>query len=35
MGHALFVILHIIAILFGFVGLVITVPLHIIYTNMK
>lgn len=31
MGHIIFVILHLLAILFGLVGLIITVPLHIIY----
>jgi len=32
MGHVMFVILHIIAVLFGLIGLFITIPLHIIYT---
>lgn len=31
MGHVIFVILHILAVLFGLVGLVITIPLHLIY----
>ena len=31
MGHLLFIILHVIAILFGFVFLIITIPLHLIY----
>jgi len=32
MGHILFIILHLLALAFGIVGLVITIPLHIIYT---
>jgi len=35
MGHAIFIILHILAILFGLVGLIITIPLHIIYAAVK
>jgi len=35
MGHVLFCILHLLAILFGLVGLIVTVPLHIIYACMK
>ncbi len=35
MGHIMFIILHIIAILFGFVLLIITIPLHIIYSCMR
>lgn len=35
MGHFIFCLLHLTAILFGFVGLIITVPLHIIYAAMK
>ena len=31
MGHLLFIILHVIATLFGFVFLIITIPLHLIY----
>ena len=31
MGHVLFVVLHIVAVLFGFWALLITVPLHLIY----
>jgi len=31
MGHSLFIILHVIAVLFGFVFLFITIPLHLIY----
>lgn len=30
-GHIIFVILHLLAILFGLVGLIVTIPLHIIY----
>jgi hypothetical protein len=32
MGHLLFIILHILALLFGFVGLILTIPLHLIYS---
>ena len=35
MGHVVFIILHILAILFGVVWLVITVPLHLIYIAIK
>lgn len=35
MGNLLFCILHLFAIMFGFVLLVVTVPLHIIYCAMK
>ena len=35
MGHFIFVILHFMVVLFGVVGLVITVPLHIIYSAVK
>jgi len=31
MGHFLFVVLHIVAILFGAMWLIITIPLHLIY----
>ena len=31
MGHLLFIILHIVAILFGVVWLIVTIPLHLIY----
>lgn len=31
MGHIVFLGLHLLAILFGIVGLVVTIPLHIIY----
>lgn len=34
MGHLLFLILHVIAILFGLVLLFLTIPLHIIYTTI-
>ena len=32
MGHTAFIFMHILAILFGFVPLFVTVPLHIIYS---
>ncbi len=35
MGHIIFVILHLLAILFGIVGLIITIPLHIIYAAVN
>jgi len=35
MGHVLFCILHLGAIVFGLVGLVITIPLHIIYSAVR
>ena len=31
MGHLLFCMLHFFALLFGFFGLFITIPLHLIY----
>lgn len=31
MGHLLFIILHVIALLFGMVWLIVTIPLHLIY----
>ncbi len=34
MGHAMFCILHFLAFLFGFIGLLVTIPLHIIYSVM-
>ena len=34
MGHVLFIIIHILALLFGIVGLIITIPLHLIYSRM-
>ena len=33
MGHFLFWILHIAALLFGIVGLIVTIPLHLIYSK--
>ncbi len=35
MGHFLFCILHLMALLFGVVGLFITIPLHLIYAALK
>jgi len=35
MGHIGFAILHFLALMFGTVGLVITIPLHIIYTTIN
>ena len=35
MGHLIFIILHILAVMFGFVLLFITVPLHLIYTGTR
>ena len=35
MGHIIFCILHLAAVLFGFVGLFITIPLHLIYTAVS
>jgi len=35
MGHFIFVILHLFALVFGVVGLIITIPLHLIYTATK
>jgi hypothetical protein len=32
MGHITFCLLHLIALLFGFVGLFLTIPLHLIYS---
>jgi len=32
MGHIMFLILHLFAILFGFIFLFLTIPMHIIYT---
>jgi hypothetical protein len=31
----MFIILHLVCVLFGFVGLIITIPLHIIYSVLK
>ena len=35
MGHFIFCIFHLLALLFGVVGLIITVPLHLIYSAVK
>lgn len=35
MGNFLFILLHICALLFGVWGLIITLPLHLIYLNSK
>lgn len=35
MGNAIFIILHVIAVLFGFWMLIITIPLHLIYVAVK
>jgi hypothetical protein len=35
MGNFIFCILHLAAILFGFVWLIVTVPLHLIYNATK
>jgi len=35
MGHILFCMLHLMALLFGVVGLFITIPLHLIYAAMR
>ena len=35
MGHLLFCILHFLALLFGVVGLFITIPLHLIYSAVS
>jgi len=35
MGHLIFILLHIAAILFGFVFLFFTIPLHLIYAVMR
>ena len=34
MGHIIFLILHLICILFGFIGLIVTVLLHLIYAGV-
>lgn len=31
MGNLMFILLHLAMVLFGFVGLIITIPLHLIY----
>jgi hypothetical protein len=33
LGHLIFLALHLAAIMFGLVGLVLTIPLHLIYTS--
>ena len=35
MANLFFIIAHICAVLFGFVALIITVPLHLLYLNSK
>ena len=35
MGHLLFIILHIVAVIFGFAFLLLTIPLHLIYAALK
>ncbi len=35
MGHFLFCILHLLAIVFGVIGLFLTIPLHLIYCAIK
>ena len=35
MGHALFCFLHLVAIMLGVVGLIITIPLHLIYASTR
>ena len=35
MGHFLFIILHTMAVIFGIVGLIVTIPLHLIYSAVK
>jgi len=35
MGHVIFVVLHILAILFGCFGLFITIPLHLVYAAVQ
>ena len=32
MGHFLFIVLHLAAVFFGIVGLIVTIPLHLIYS---
>jgi hypothetical protein len=34
MGHAVFIVLHFLAIMCGFFGLFLTIPLHVIYATM-
>lgn len=35
MGHFIFLILHFIAVMFGFVALFITIPLHLMYASSR
>lgn len=35
MGHFIFIVLHVIAVLFGMVLLVVTIPMHLIYAAVK
>jgi hypothetical protein len=35
MGHLVFLVLHFVAILFGFVFLMLTIPAHLIYGAVK
>mgnify|MGYP003641165347 CR=1 FL=1 len=35
MGHFIFIILHFMMVLFGLVGLIITIPLHLIYSAVR
>jgi len=35
MGHFLFTIIHIACILFGLIGLVVSIPLHLIYSAIR
>ena len=35
MGHIIFTLLHLVALLFFTVGLVVTIPLHIVYAAIK
>jgi hypothetical protein len=35
MGHVIFIVLHVIAVLFGMVLLVVTIPAHLIYAAVK
>ena len=35
MGNLMFIVLHIMALLFGFVFLFITIPAHLIYLKVK
>jgi hypothetical protein len=35
MGHGLFIVLHIVALVFGMLLLVVTIPLHLIYAALS